>query len=168
MVTEDAEPQPPVTLGAQPLSHSCINLSWLPWNPSKKFTKHELVVHVPHLQGGGGHTEKTFTCSGGDFNFACGALPSHSSIKRYSIRARNRWGWSQPAHWSGTVACLPLFMGWGAGVSQPWAYKRAIDFQHLDTRKCRQGPSEVRFSNSISALIMNIHCPKSHVCMCLV
>jgi hypothetical protein len=31
-----------------------------------------------------------------------------------------------------------------SGVSQPWAYKRAIDFQHLDTRKCRQGPIEVQ------------------------
>jgi hypothetical protein len=54
MRTDDAEPQPPISLSAQPLSHSCINLSWLPWNHSKKFTKHELVVQVPHVQGGGG------------------------------------------------------------------------------------------------------------------
>lgn len=54
MLTDDAEPQPPVNLGALPLSHSCISLSWLPWNPAKKFTRHELVVSLPHVHGGGG------------------------------------------------------------------------------------------------------------------
>ena len=58
--------------------------------------------------------------------------------------------------WSGRVACLPLFMGWGAGISQPWAYKRAIDFQHLDCRKCRQGPLNVPGINDISVVDVGI------------
>ena len=47
-------------------------------------------------------------------------------------------------------------MGWGAGVSQPWAYSRPIDFQHLDTRKCRQGPTVVPGINDIEVVDVGI------------
>jgi hypothetical protein len=46
-----------------------------------------------------------------------------------------------------------------SGVSQPWAYKRAIDFQHLDTRKCRQGPIEVQIPTMIPCYFRSTNIP---------
>lgn len=46
-----------------------------------------------------------------------------------------------------------------SGVSQPWAYKRAIDFQHLDTRKCRQGPIEVQIPTMIPSYFRSTNIP---------
>jgi hypothetical protein len=94
---------------------------------------------------------------------AAAAAATHQTRLHHALTSR-RWGWSQPAKWVGAVACLPLFMGWGAGISQPWAYKRAIDFQHLDTRKCRQGPTEVRFFKEDLSFNPNPN-HKSHDCM---